>query len=263
MEENSTSVLDRKRDWRIRLSIALLAVVIVSLLGPFSTYDRFSLPERGLYWGAVILGSLIPAHLIRSFLRDVVPGSELKRDVVAVFCIGIVLAPLIWAANIFLLGDQLATPLFLIEHVIIVWLICAIPVLVRHQYRNMQEEPEALTEVQRMPVAVPVEEAPALVRHVEPSVQGPIKRVSADGHQLLIYTAKGEARVRMRFSDALLQLDGADGIQVHRSHWLAFETIKSVTQDGRRYAAILTCGARVPVSPSRLGDLQSAGFSVT
>ncbi len=257
-KKKSIGALTSSRDWRIRVYIAVLAVIIVSLLGPFSTYDRFPLLERGLYWGLLIGGAILPGHLIRKTVRRIVSGTELKRDIVAVVCLGLTLGPAIWAANLYLLGFELASWMFFVEHVVIVWLICAVPVLVRQYYRNklVPSVPEDIVAERPSQAIVPT----SLARHMEPALQGNIQRVSADGHQLIIFTEKGETRVRMRFADALEHLAGSEGAQVHRSHWLSFDAIESVAQDGRRYNAILGGGAKVPVSPSRLPELEAAGF---
>jgi len=45
--------------------------------------------------------------------------------------------------------------------------------------------------------------------------------ISAQDHYLHVQTDQGSELILMRFSDALAELDGRDGVQIHRSHWVA------------------------------------------
>ncbi|MEJ6391523.1 LytTR family DNA-binding domain-containing protein [Gymnodinialimonas ulvae] len=264
MKDTLTGMFGPKRDWYVRIAICILAIIIVSLVGPFSTYERFGLGQRTLYWGALISGFLLPAHWIRVWVRHSIPGSTLRRDFRAVFAIGLCLAPVIWWVNRQLLGEIVAGWSAFFEHLVVIWLICLVPLLVRHfvlapseTAAPVQPEPVAAQRLADTDAVIP------LLRHLEPDMRGPIQRVSANDRQSQIYTEKGEASVRMRFADVLIQLDGASGMQVHRSHWLAFDAIDKLQQDGRRYVAKLRCGASVPVSPTYVSGLTDAGVTLS
>ncbi len=56
--------------------------------------------------------------------------------------------------------------------------------------------------------------------------------------------------VLCRFSDALRDLSSADGVQVHRSHWVAHTAIAEVFRDGSNLRLRLKSGDIVPVSRS-------------
>lgn len=250
--------LTARHRWQIRAVIGVLAVIVFSLVGPFSTYDRFPIAQRFLYWAALVGGSFFPALWLTQLLRNVISGSVIRRDYLAVFALGVILGPVLWWVNRIILGEMLARWGALIEHIVLVWVVCLLPLLVRQVVRIAVEEvpersAEADSEVQ---VDVPI------LLHLSPELRGPIRRVSANERQSLIYTEKGEASLRMRFADALIQLDGASGMQVHRSHWLAFDAIDNVRQDGRRYVAKLKCGGIVPVSPANIDGLLESGVTL-
>ncbi len=251
------------RDWHVRIAICILAIVIVSLVGPFSTYDRFGLGQRLLYWGALIGGFILPGQWIRMLVRHIVSGPALRRDLLAVFAVGICLAPVIWWVNWQLLGETVAGWVAFAEHVVLIWLICFLPLVVRHLGLNVPNETEVMPEIQAPDVATEASVEVPLLRLLEPDVRGAIRRVSANDRQSQVFTEKGETAVRMRFADVLIQLDGASGMQVHRSHWLAFDAIDRLQQDGRRYVAKLRCGGTVPVSPAYVPGLTDAGVRLS
>jgi DNA-binding LytR/AlgR family response regulator len=89
---------------------------------------------------------------------------------------------------------------------------------------------------------------------------GDILAVHAEDHYLRLYSSTGSQLVYMTMSDALAQLEGADGLQVHRSWWVARRAVGHAVRRGRRAHLHLTCGAIAPVARARLADLKAAGW---
>lgn len=253
------SKLNSRQNWQIRIAVCVLAIFVFSLVGPYSTYERFPFGQRLLYWGALIAGFLLPAYWVRLFVQLVAFGSALQRDVLCLLVSGLILAPAIWLANRIFLGAATIGIGSLVEHLVLIWLFGAVPVLVRHFVRNISMEQPA-------PFIAPDDSQAGshvpLLRHLEPDMRGSINRVSASDRLSIIHTEKGAASLRMRFADALIQLEGAKGMRVHRSHWVAFGAIERLEQDGRRYVATLTGGETVPVSPAYVDDLADAGVQL-
>lgn len=263
MKDTLAGILMFKREWHVRIALCILAIIIVSLVGPFSTYERFGLGQRLLYWGALIGGFFLPAHWIRTGVRRVASGPALRRNLLAIFVVGICLAPVVWWVNWQLLGDTVAGWNAFIEHLVLIWLICFAPLLVRGVGVATPDEASVAPAPQASEDGTETAPQIPLLRHLEPDLRGPIRRVSANDRQSQVFTDKGETSVRMRFSDVLIQLDGASGMQVHRSHWLAFDAIEQLQQDGRRFVAKLRCGGKVPVSPAHVPGLTKAGVRVS
>ena len=82
-----------------------------------------------------------------------------------------------------------------------------------------------------------------------PSRLGPeLTHLSMEGHYVRAHTGLGDALIHMRLADALMELSDYGGMQVHRSHWVAFDALERVIKDGRRRFAVLKTGVHVPVS---------------
>ena len=69
-----------------------------------------------------------------------------------------------------------------------------------------------------------------------------------EDHYLRIYTDVGSDLVLCRFADALRELTAFDGLQVHRSWYVARSAIIQVQREGRAMTLCLSNGLEVPVS---------------
>lgn len=72
--------------------------------------------------------------------------------------------------------------------------------------------------------------------------------VKAEQHYVRVRSAAAEELVHYRFSAALEDLAGEDGLRVHRSHWVRRSAVAEVGQDDGRLTLRLADGTSVPVS---------------
>lgn len=72
--------------------------------------------------------------------------------------------------------------------------------------------------------------------------------VSAKGHYVRVRTDQSDHFVLMRFADALQHLHHCDGLQIHRSHWVARDGVAFIHKDGGHWLIELTDGTRLPAS---------------
>lgn len=76
--------------------------------------------------------------------------------------------------------------------------------------------------------------------------------VEAEDHYCRVHRRDGRsALIHYRFGDALAELAGLDGAQVHRSVWVASDAVEGAEREGRRWRLRLVGGAAVPVSATR------------
>ena len=80
-------------------------------------------------------------------------------------------------------------------------------------------------------------------------------------HYVEAFTIQGSTLVLMRFSDAIAELEGANGLQVHRSYWIARRHVASAERKDGRTVLRLTGGHEVPVSRSYQSDVRAAGLA--
>ena len=79
----------------------------------------------------------------------------------------------------------------------------------------------------------------------------PVQHVQAHDHYLEISCDEQRFFVRGRMQDALAQLINCDGLQVHRSHWVARQNIRRIQRQGRDIKLLLLDNTVIPVARSR------------
>jgi hypothetical protein len=84
--------------------------------------------------------------------------------------------------------------------------------------------------------------------------------VQAEDHYLRVHTDLGSELVAARFSDALAELAGVAGFQVHRSWWAAADAIEAVRWRRGRGELKLAGGLTAPVSRTHAAGLKAAGW---
>ncbi len=86
--------------------------------------------------------------------------------------------------------------------------------------------------------------------------QGPLLSLSAQDHYVEIVTQKGAHLERMTVTKAIELVPKESGLQVHRSHWVAYRAILDLEKTGERYAVLLRNGNKLPVGKSKVQELQ-------
>ncbi len=119
---------------------------------------------------------------------------------------------------------------------------------------------QILVEKTDEPADVSPPELPAFAARLEPKLGTDILRLAMQDHYVEVFTSEGSQLILMRLADAIAELDGLDGLQVHRSHWVAAGHVEGVERANARVSLVMTDGARVPVSRSYRAAVKEAGL---
>lgn len=84
--------------------------------------------------------------------------------------------------------------------------------------------------------------------------------VQAEDHYLRLHTSKGQDLILLRLADAVAELDGIEGAQVHRSWWVARDAIADARRGDGRAVLTLKDGSEVPVSRTYARLLREQGW---
>jgi hypothetical protein len=84
--------------------------------------------------------------------------------------------------------------------------------------------------------------------------------VEAEDHYLRLHTSKGQDLILMRLSDAVAELEGIEGAQVHRSWWIARDAIAEARRGDGRATLTLKDGSEVPVSRTYARELRGRNW---
>ena len=66
--------------------------------------------------------------------------------------------------------------------------------------------------------------------------------------------------MHMRFGDAVHMLGGVEGLQLHRSWWVAREGVQAIRREDRKWIVELVTGDVAPVSRAGAARLKDAGW---
>lgn len=257
-----TSLKSGSHPWRFGLVAWGLASAVTAVIGPFTTYTLFSLPERLLYWASLIGVAIVLGYTIRSVVLRFVQPEGLRTDLIGAALQSVILGVLIWTFNYQIIGFDIGQASWLMQHMGVVFLVCLAVVCIRQYTRRaLASDPApSIAAPEKSSAQMDQRSTAAFLRRLDDDLGEDLLRVSADDHYLLVVTAMGEGRVRMRFRDALEELEALPGHQIHRSHWVARDALVDVRAEGRRHVARLRDGSEVPVSQAGLMDLEQAGL---
>ena len=88
--------------------------------------------------------------------------------------------------------------------------------------------------------------------------QNEILLVQAQEHYLSVHSEKGSALIKGRMSDAVKILGNSEGVQTHRSWWVALSHVESISRKGRDVHLKTKDGLIVPVSRARLENVKAS-----
>ena len=153
---------------------------------------------------------------------------------------------------IFFSSGVLSLDLILIQYsyVMVISLIVTTGAYVRDAMMSKSET----IEDDAAPIQTFLERLPVKFRTAE------LHAISSEDHYLRIHTSLGEELILMRLADAVRELSAADGLQVHRSWWVAKAGVTDEKRVDGRSLLVLPSGTEVPVSRSYRSKAKDAGL---
>lgn len=230
------------------IAISLAAAVFLSISGAF-TSGQVSFLARFGYWLVMLLmgyglGVAI-AHLVLSHPKT--PKPLWARVVIVAVALAIPYTFVVGAASSLVFGahfDLRDAPGLLGSVLIVSLAMTAI---------NVMAESRRLAEAAPAPPKF-LERLPLKLRGAE------VWAVEAEDHYLRLHTSKGQDLILMRLADAIAELEGIEGAQVHRSWWIARDAVVEARRGDGRATLTLKDGAQVPVSRTYAGPLRERGW---
>ncbi len=227
---------------------SLAAGVLLGLAGPFGTDEVMRLIPRVLYWMGIagltyLTGTILDAWLRPSLSRGLSIWAVMPL-VSAVTASVITLQILCINGIIFGFFPDMRGGLILFGNVFAASLVISSAAVLMAPAPSVQAnagEPRILA---RLPFAK----------------RGALISLSAVDHYVEVTTSAGSELVLMRLSDAIAETDPVKGLQIHRSHWIALDQIKTVERAKGKTTVVMSTGAALPVSRSNVAQLKEAGL---
>ena len=228
------SPYDEIRGWIRGAAVAVISGLFLTFSGAFGTDDA-PLAVRLAYWMTLMAlgyawGAFVAGYVFRDALAMSVPFTGV-----------------VWFASRLMFGADI--PLedlpFLFGPVLLVSLaITALNMLIEAG-RTTHAGPAPPKFLARLPLKL---------RGAE------VWAVEAEDHYLRLHTSKGQDLILLRLADAVAELEGIEGAQVHRSWWVARDAIADARRGDGRATLTLKDGSEVPVSRTYAGTLRDKGW---
>ena len=237
---------------------ALAAVVaLFAFIGPFGTYDSLGPFGRIGYWALAMSGNWglwAGAMLLSVYMTQ---QESLRRRAAVVVAAAVLTAvpgtAVVFAAETLFRPGYVglaALPEIYLGVAVLGSVISSAVLAVRSRTGpEEQEEPAA-----RPPPP------PSFLRRLPPAIGRDLVYLRMADHYVEAFTTAGSDLVLMRFADAVAELEGADGMRVHRSYWVARAHVTGSVREKGRPTLCLTGGHKVPVSRTYLPEVRAAGL---
>ena len=193
---------------------------------------RLELPKLGLWIGLTLLATmpLTAAIWAIEFLPGPIPAPTLEDALLAYL-------------NVLVIGASIVVVFYLLER----------------SKADTPAQPGATSPVVAQP-ARQDDPRPAFLQRLPAELGSDLIALEMEDHYVRAHTMLGSDLVLLRLRDALGELDGIEGAQVHRSWWVARDAVESVERDGRSVRLVLPRGIAAPVARSRMAELTKAGW---
>ncbi|MAK60983.1 MAG: hypothetical protein CMK09_08395 [Ponticaulis sp.] len=247
-------------DWKKRgreFAILIAIGTFLSIVGPYGATARMEFWQSWLYWVALIfIGSFVGwgvAYLIdQRFPGRPVWIMLLCTCSLSALAITIVLI----SADLAFDGRTTVLEFFILYG--FVWVISAAVTGIGYLL-HVFEESRAVREAAGQPAS---EET---IRNFMSRLPLPYRNadlfaISSEDHYLRIHTSAGEHMMLERLANAIRELEGAKGLQTHRSWWVAESGVQSASSSDGRITLVLKSGTSAPVSRTYAKTVREAGW---
>jgi hypothetical protein len=243
-----------------RLAIEFFLVTLIGLalglIGPFGTFE-FPVAIRVAYWvifGIVGYAIFRPLTIVGGWVSEVLGMSRIigigLSLVMAALPMTLIVALLIWKFDLGAVLRWKGLPGLYFQ----VWLIGFLTNgFFTLMFRNREEA---------QPVSLPTSqgEEPAPAARFEdrlPIGFGNLLALKGEDHYVRAIGAAREELILIRLRDAIAELGGVPGLQVHRSWWVARDGVAKINRQARAMTLTLTNGVDVPVARDQMARVKA------
>lgn len=245
-------------DWprRLReLGLFAAAGLFLAVINPYDATPGAPYLVRAVYWVTLVLLGSYAAEASRLLLDKVRPDAPV---LVILAFISIAAAIVVTGAVILFeyLWNDRPIPLRYVPRMFgLVWVISLAMTAIGYMAdRSILAPPPTDAPDGAGPVETFLSRLPLKFRQAE------LYAVSSEDHYLRVHTSAGEELILMRLADAVRELDGAGGLQVHRSWWVAKDAVRDVKREGGKVLLLLPSGKAAPVSRTFTAEAKAAGL---
>lgn len=232
----------------LTLGFVLILGLIIGYLGPFGSY-AIQLPVRLLYWViSIFIGYFVYSQTLRfaqwyfvdkkvhPFIKFIIPS----------FCAALLLSFFteFLTSVFFNVPKEYRTNFY--DYFLQVFIVGVIISFIISQFHKNIRSSNSTSSVTR------IQPGKVFLDRLPHAIGDELMCFVMEDHYLKVYTKKGEHMLLMRMKDALVELADYNGMQVHRSWWVAQDAVSRFKKSGRNTVLVLDNNREVPVSKTYL-----------
>lgn len=235
--------------------------VIFAWLGVYGTSD-IPFTERIVYWSGLIALGSVAAMVINPLVFDRwMAGSHPALQIAAVSCVISIPVTIGLVAIEYASDGTMSQPGWWWQQFGYVLVIGALLTTGGWALDRLGEKSSAAAPPPGSPAAAPIPTPPVFADRLPAKFRaGTIYAVSAEDHYLRVHTSAGETMILMRLADAIRELTTLEGLQTHRSWWVARQGLADVSKGDGKVTLKLKSGVEAPVSRANLKVVKDAGW---
>ena len=257
-----------------QLAIELFIVVVVGaalgLLGPFGSY---ALPDaiRLAYWiGFGVVGYAVyrPIQMVAFWLAET---TIIPIWVALLLAAAIAALPLTGLIGFALAGMQYSDSYLGAGFPILYFQVFGIGLgfqfFMRLLFADREsidgvaaEAPSPMVPLDINAIPLPTRPDVPLLKRLQPELGDHLVCLEMQDHYVKVHMLAGSTMLLMRLRDAIAELGGVEGQQVHRSWWVARDEVRAIRRQGRAVKLELTNGLLAPVARNRQEALKREGW---
>lgn len=254
------AILQTPDVWARRLAYATATGVFLGVVGAFGTFQAAPLVNRVAAWVLMVwIGTLVFPALATA---TIILGRRLRTPLWIALPLAIAIGGVPMT-----LGAELVTGWLIHPHgpwrglqTYVQVIVVALPVVGAYvALRRRQPLGAAAPEPVPAPTA-PSKPAPALLARLPARLGRDLLCLEMEDHYVRVHTALGSELLLMRMRDAIALLDGLEGLQVHRSWWVAADAVEGQRTVDRRTVLKLRGGLEAPVARGNVQAVRAAGW---
>jgi hypothetical protein len=240
------------RKWAQDLGIATFVGLILATMGPFGTYLAGPIETRVAYWVGLFWCGLLFYSPATSVARWLVSRLGIP-EAVALGGTFVLAALPMSALTSFVAGRAWGAGA---DYSALTWyfqvLVVSVPIAAIQLLLDNQQPAKSVRKT------IPPQ-APRLFARSR-RLHGKLYCLEMQDHYVSVHCSSGTDLLLLRLRDAIEEADGVEGLQVHRSWWVARAAVSRVRREGPRLMLRLENGIDVPVSRTGIARLRAAGW---
>ncbi len=239
------------RDWATDLAAAGAVGAFLGVLGPFGNFGNGPLWQRVPYWTAMALaGTLVFGAGVRTVLARGWPPARTWAAIAALtVALSAPVAVMTWFVATWIWPVLASVPQLTPTAWYLEVLAIAAPLVVIFTFvQRARRRGEAASG------------GPPLAPGLLGARPADVLCLSMEDHYVRVHTATGSRLVLATLAQAIAALDGARGLQTHRSWWVAERAVAGAETHGRNVRLQLSNGVSAPVARSAVAAVRAAGW---